>query len=145
MRIADKLELWNLGVRCFFDKLPQPNSVWASIETHRYSICFNLNADGSGVYCRVGKNGYTDKGRAMLSTICLRKDEVRMIENNMDNLEEYKPILEAFVIDSCAFPQDGGWYWSVKEVSDDSIVLHGCGGDIYEIQRISTNNYEFIL
>lgn len=144
MSIAQKLELWNLGARCFYGKQYE-QGVWGGIDTRKYSICFNLNKDGSGIYCRFGKNGYTQKGRAMLSTICLRDNEVRMIENNMDNLNEYVPILDAFIIDGCSFPDDGGWYWSVKEVSDDWIKLCGCGGDTYETYRISSNNHEFIV
>lgn len=143
MNIAKKLELWNLGARCFYDN--DSGSVWGGIDTRKYSICFNLNSDGSGVYCRVGKNGYTNKGRAMLSTICLRNNEIRMIDNNMENLNDYTPFLDAFIVDGCSFPQDGGWYWSVASVSDNCIKLNGCGGDTYEIYRISTNNHEFII
>ncbi len=36
---------------------------------------------------------------------------------------------------SCAFPADGGWYWSLKEVTDGVIYLNGCGGDTYGIYR----------
>ena len=144
MNVAQKLELWNLGARCFYGKQYE-QGVWGGIDTRKYSICFNLNKDGSGVYCRFGKNGYTLKGQAMLSTICLRDNEVRMIENNMDNLDEYEPILDAFIVDGCSFPEDGGWYWAVKEISDDCIKLCGCGGDTYETYRISTNNHEFIV
>ena len=42
---------------------------------------------------------------------------------------------ECFVADGCAFPSDGGWYWSVKEVTDDVIYLNGCGDVTYEIHR----------
>jgi hypothetical protein len=107
MRIAQKLELWNIGARCFYNE--QAGAVWGGIDTRKYSICYNLNADGSGIYCRFGKNGYTDKGRAMLSTICLRNNEVRMIKNNMDNLIEFKPILDAFISERChSLKTEGG-------------------------------------
>ena len=58
-----------------------------------------------------------------------------MIEDNLQTLEEYKPVEDCFIADGCAFPSDGGWYWSVKEVTDDVIYLNGCGGVIYEIHR----------
>ena len=58
-----------------------------------------------------------------------------MIENNLLSINEYKPNEDWFIVDGCSFPEDGGWYWSVKEVTDDVISLQGCGGDIYKICR----------
>ena len=43
--------------------------------------------------------------------------------------------VDFFVEDGCSFPDDGGWYWSVKEVTNDVIYLNGCGGATYEIQK----------
>lgn len=107
------------------------------LDTQKYSICFYVDIKQGYTYCRVGQNGFCEKGRAMLSTICIRHNECRMIENNLLSTNEYKPIEECFVADGCAFPSDGGWYWSIKEVTDDIIYLHGCSGAIYEIRRLS--------
>ena len=58
-----------------------------------------------------------------------------MIENNLSSINEYRPTEDYFVPDACSFPDDGGWYWSVREVTDDVIYLNGCGEVIYEIHR----------
>ena len=105
------------------------------IDTQKYSILFSLSIAENIVYCRVGQNGYCEKGRAMLSTVCVRENETRMIENNLLSINDYKPAEECFIVDACSFPDDGGWYWSVKEVTDDVIYLQGCGGQTYEIHR----------
>jgi hypothetical protein len=129
---AQKMALWEVG-KCFEYADGYFNVM---IDTQKYSILFSLSITDKWIYCRVGQNGYCEKGRAMLSTICIRHNEVRMIENNLLSINEYKPVEDCFVVDGCAFPPDGGWYWSLKEITDDVIYLHGCGGEIYEIHRI---------
>lgn len=57
----------------------------------------------------------------MLSTTCLRLNECRMIEENMKLIDKFKANEEFFISNGCAFPNDGGWYWYVKEVTDDYI------------------------
>jgi hypothetical protein len=129
--IAKRMALW--GVQYYFEYLDGYFHV--GIVTEKYSIYYNISVSEKYVYCRVGQNGYSEKGRAMLSTTCIRQNECRMIENNLMTLNDYKPIEDCFVVDRCAFPPDGGWYWSIKEVSDDVIYLNGCGGVTYEIHR----------
>ncbi|MCL2545846.1 MAG: hypothetical protein FWE06_01455 [Oscillospiraceae bacterium] len=132
LSIAKKMALWN--VNKYFEFADGYYNV--GIDTEKYSILFSFSLpDESWVYCRVGQNGYCEKGRAMLSTICIRQNEVRMIENNLQSINEYRPIEDCFAIDGCAFPPDGGWYWSVKEVTNDVIYLCGCGDQVYEIHR----------
>jgi hypothetical protein len=58
-----------------------------------------------------------------------------MIDDNLSSIQDYKPNGEWFVNDGCSFPEDGGWYWAIKKVTDDVIYLQGCGGDIYQIHR----------
>lgn len=129
--IAQRMELWNISKFAFCEK----GSFDAGIITKKYSINYSFSADGSYVYCRVGINGYCEKGYAMLSTICIRHNECRMVENNLRALEAYVPMKECFVENGCAFPWDGGWYWSIKEVTSDDILLNGCGGETYTICR----------
>lgn len=80
-------------------------------------------------------HGYCDKGYAMLSTICIRYDECRMIPDNTEAMKGYVPDEKYFVENSCAFPPDNSWYWSVRNVDDCTVYLNGCGGEIYEIHR----------
>lgn len=129
MTLAEKMAKWGVGLNFRYSD----TNPLAMIDTEKYSILYDVGKDY--IYCRVGQNGYCDKGRAMLSTICLRSDECRMLPDNRDSMSDYRPMEDCFNPDSCAFPPDGGWYWSVKEVTDDVIYLHGCGGDTYEIHR----------
>ena len=129
--LAEKMALWNVGKSFeISDYMTQ-----AMIDTQKYSILYSLSIPDNWIYCRVGQNGFCEKGRAMISPTCIRVMESRMIEDNLRTLNDYKPMEECFVVDGCAFPRDGGWYWSVKEVTDDVIYLNGCNGDIYEIRR----------
>jgi len=131
LSVAERMALW--GVNNFFEC--GDGHLNAGIDTQKYSIYYHLSVNDKRVYCRVGQNGYCERGRAMLSTACIRQNECRMAENNLKTLEEYKPLEECFIPDGCAFPADGGWYWSVKGVTDDVIYLNGCGGEVYEIHR----------
>jgi hypothetical protein len=131
LTVAERMALW--GVNKYFEYRDGYFNV--GIDTEKYSIYFYFSVTDKHVYCRVGQNGYCEKGRAMLSTVCIRQNECRMLENNLLTINEYKPMEECFVADSCAFPSDGGWYWSIKKVTDDVIYLHGCGGATYEIHR----------
>jgi len=137
LTVAQKLELWSLGTKYeFTDSL-----LIIQIVTRRYSIVFRSFKHGNILYARVGVNGYCDKGLAMLPIVCLRdgvdpkgkviiQKEVRMFNDIIEARTEYKPNAECFADDSCvAFPSNGGWYWSIKEVTDEYIKLHSCGGE----------------
>ncbi|MCH5272089.1 MAG: hypothetical protein J1E35_00315 [Lachnospiraceae bacterium] len=130
MSLSDKMRMWNCGkeFECF------DFAVHANINTERYSAIFNVNASNN-LYCRFGMHGYCDKGYAMLSTICIRQNECRMIPDNTEALKGYVPNEGYFADNSCAFPADGSWYWSVRNVDDSTVYLNGCGGDIYKICR----------
>ena len=152
LTIADKIDMEIFNRHCEIDNtvpVAQRMAKWCineyfecndscvnvGIDTVKYSIYFYLSVTGGHTYCRVGQNGFCEKGRAMLSPICIRHNECRMLEDNNLSKNDYKPILDCFVDDACAFPPDGGWYWSLKEVTDDVIYLNGCGGVTYEIHR----------
>lgn len=152
LSISKKLELWSIGTEYAFNN----DSLTAKIDAHKYSVCFCHYDYGNLTYCRVGLNGYCEKGHAMLSTVCLRdgidpegkieiEKEVQMLKNNFDSLKRFNPPLEYFSLNSCAFPSDGGWYWSVKEVADDFIILNSCGGGEDIRYKKRSNIYEFIL
>ncbi len=100
-----------------------------------YSVIFSIDIPRQFIYCRVGQNAYCEKGWAMKSTTCIRKNECRMIANNLDTLKDYIPDENCFVAGSCAFPADGGWYWSLKSIDSNVICLNGCSGEVYEIRK----------
>lgn len=131
--LAKRMALWGIGTLCYF----ADDNFEVKIDTEKYSAYFCVSGAQNFLYCRLGQNGYCEKGRAMLSTVCIRMNECRMLKDHRQALKEYKPVEECFVTGGCAFPPDGGWYWSVKSVTDDVIYLNGCGGVTYEIHRKS--------
>lgn len=128
---AEKMAKWNVNL--FFSVCDGRFS--AGIDTLKYSFYFSLDESRNFLYCRAGQNGYCDKGWAMLSTTCIRMNECRMIEDNLKALEEYKPNEDWFVVDGCSFPEDGGWYWSLREMTDTAAYLNGCGDATYTIEK----------
>ena len=128
---AEKMAKWN--VNCFFSVCDGRFS--AGIDTLKYSFNFNLDESRDFLYCRAGQNGYCEKGWAMRSTACIRMNECRMIDDNLNALEEYNPNEDWFVADGCSFPEDGGWYWSLREMTDTAAYLNGCGDATYVIEK----------
>lgn len=131
LSLGKRMALWGMNK----DFESREGNLTVDITTQKYSICYHLSLKEKHVYCRVGQNGYCEKGWAMLSTTCIRQNECRMIENNLLTLNEYLPDEKYFVENSCAFPPDGGWYWSINRVTTDVIYLNGCEGKSYEIHR----------
>ena len=129
--IAEVMAKWNVYQQGSFGD----GEIEFGVNTEQHSIYFGLDTKSDFIYCRVGKNGYCEKGWAMLSTTCVRGNECRMIPDNRDAKKPYHPDESCFVENGCAFPRDGGWYWSLKEVTEDVIRLNGCGDATYEITR----------
>jgi len=134
LSVTEKMTRWSIGTYI------EVNSkvVRAGIDTDKYSIFYAVDLSNEAnefIYCRVGQNGFCEKGRAMLPTIEIRHHLTRMIDDNLSSIHDYKPNEDWFVADGCTFPEDGGWYWSIKELTDDVIYLQGCSGDVYEIHR----------
>ena len=109
------------------------DGICAEIITEHFAAVFLARKDM--IYCRLGQNGYCEKGYAMLPGIVLRRNECRMIPDLTVMRQPYHPQEGCFAENGCAFPADGGWYWSVQAVTAEHILLNGCGGDTYLIAR----------
>lgn len=132
LSVKEKMMAWDVHQRySYYDE----GVLQVDVEMEKYAVCFLLHPKVNKIYCRVGIDGYCEKGKAMLSTVCIRENECRMLPDNRDMKKEFVPKEEFFVENGCAFPTDGGWYWSVKDATEDLIYLNGCAGDIYEIHR----------
>ncbi len=132
LSIADRMRRWNRGS---FYGWYGGSALRAWIGDGRYDMNWAIDLTLGFIYCRLGVSGYCDKGWAMRSTAVLRAQEVRMLPDHREALLPYQPIEDCFVDGGCTFPEDGGWYWSVKDVTADCITLNGCGGDTYAIYR----------
>ncbi len=133
LSVSEKMRAWN--VNCWYIVGQDGDSVHVNLSDGRFDCHWEMSVPQNVIYCRLGINGYCEKGWAMKPTIVLRAHACGMLPDHRDALLPYHPIEACFVVDGCAFPDDGGWYWSVKEVSDDMITLNGCGGDTYTIYR----------
>lgn len=131
LTLAQKMQRWNVNCYLFCES----GKVRANVSNGRYDCHWEADASSGAIYCRLGQNGYCERGWAMLSSVVLRPQECWMMADHREALRPYQPQEECFVEDGCAFPDDGGWYWSVKQVTDDCITLNGCGGDTYCIYR----------
>lgn len=129
--VAGKMAEWNKACRFNYGDA----EIEGQINTVKYSAYFGIEPNNNFLYCRMGQNAYCEKGWAMLSTTCIRMNESRMLRDNLLALNDYIADENCFVKDGCAFPSDGGWYWSIKGVTDDVVYLNGCGGVTYEIHK----------
>ena len=140
LSVAEKMARWNIWIDL---NVGEENTIRAGIDTRKYSILYNVDLNGNQyddnykefIYCRTAQKGYCEKGHAMLPTVLIRHHQTSMLVDNLSSINDYKPNEDWFVDDGCSFPKDGGWYWAIKEVTDDVIHLQGCGGDIYTIHR----------
>jgi hypothetical protein len=136
--VAERMKIWNTGIHLGYNN----HYLWANIATPKYDITFNFGSKSSSeidIYCRLGLNAFTEKGRAMLPVVCTRAGGAMMLDA-LDQIPDFIPDEKYFPENSCSVdaglePDDGAWYWSVKEVNDDYITLYGCGGETYKINR----------
>ncbi len=133
LSVSEKMRAWN--VNCWSMVGEDGQSVHVNISDGRFDCHWGINVPQNLIYCRLGVSGYCEKGWAMKPTVTLRAFSCGMLSDHREALLPYHPIEKCFIPDGCAFPDDGGWYWSVREVSDDAVSLNGCGGDTYVIYR----------
>ncbi len=133
LSVAEKMRAWN--VDCWYIVGEKGDTLHSNISNGRFDCHWELNWPEGVIYCRLGVSGYCAKGWAMLPTSVFRAQACGMLADHRDALLPYRPNEECFVPDGCAFPDDGGWYWSVKDVTPDCITLNGCGGATYTIYR----------
>ncbi len=133
LSLSERMRAWN--VHSWYIAGEKGDSVHCNVGNGRYDCHWQITLPENFIYCRLGVSGYCEKGWAMLPTIQLRAHACGMLPDHRDALLPYRPDEDCFVPDGCAFPEDGGWYWSVRDATEDRITLNGCGGDTYCIYR----------
>ena len=145
LTVAERLALWFKYVHFSLNEV----TLTAMIDTSKYSIFYYVSFDDKEayanvpidsdvvIYCRVGQVGISNKGLAMLPSIQIRDHRVGMVKDNLASINDFIPNDDMFIVDRCVTNLSDGqvWYWTVKEVTDDVIFLHGCEGNTYEICR----------
>ncbi len=133
LSLADRMRAWN--VNSWYIPGEKGDTITCNIGNGHYDCHWQIILPENFIYCRLGVSGYCEKGWAMLPTVQLRAHACGMLPDHRDALLPYQPDETCFIPDGCAFPEDGGWYWSVRDVTEDRITLNGCGGDTYYIHR----------
>jgi len=149
--IGKCLTKWNLGSGFLEDD--KENNFTTEITTNKHSYLFTLTKWNNDkiLYCRAAKIKSNNKGSIFAQNIRLMKNSneftAKMAENNSIISKENILIQDhLFNPKSCVFINGGEEiYWSVKEFSEDEIILNGCGGEEYKHSRPKTKseNYEY--
>jgi hypothetical protein len=137
---------WSLGA--VFKEDDCNSSFSAEINTNRHSYTFTFDKwQGTQIlYCRAARIRSNNNGSVFAQNIRMMKNNNEFTANMLlNNLEISKQDIQInnhlFNPESCVFINDGNEiYWSLKEFSEDEIILNGCGEEEYEYTRPITDN-----
>jgi len=140
---------WSLGSGFIEDDEYQ--TFTAEIHTNKHSYIFSQNKwkGDKFLYCRAAKIKSNNSGSVFSQNIRLMKNSneftAKMVEDNL--LISKQDILiqnDLFNPKSCVFVNDGKEiYWSLKDFSENEIILNGCAGEEYKHLRPKTKDKNF--
>ena len=148
--IGKCLTEWKLGASYFENN--KNNDFTAQVITNKHSYIFTSTKwkDNKILYCRSARIKSNNEGSVFAQNIRLMKNNkdftARMVEDNL-KVSRKNIIINNRLFDAkkCVFI-DGGEeiYWSLKEFSEDEIILNGCGEE-YKFTRptIESCGYEY--
>lgn len=139
---------WSLGATYEEDDINQTFS--AEINTNKHSYTFTLNKwkDMQLLYCRGARIRTNNNGSVFAQNIRMMKNDNEFTANfplNNFEISNQEIIInnDLFSPTSCVFIDGGNEiYWSLKSLSDDLIILNGCGGEEYKYTRPTEENGE---
>lgn len=141
--IADRLTEWRLGTTVGVDKKSKDILVEVNTSKNMFIYCI-LNGM---YYLRAARIENVNEGTLFYQNIRLMKNpntQERTIYFSDNNQEEVLGDLEinmdGFKPDVCYFDPNGGIYWSYTSHTSDQIILNGCAGDTYYINRRKAND-----
>lgn len=136
--IADRLTEWRLGAIVGFDKKTKE----IAVEVNTPKNMFIYYIAGGMYYLRAARIENVNEGTLFYQNIRLMKNpntQERTVYFSANNQEEVLGSLEinmeGFKPDACYFDPNGGIYWSYTSHTPDQIILNGCAGDTYYINR----------
>ena len=145
------LSEWNIG--SVFSEDDKKHTFTAKINTNKHSYIFSLDKfEGNHIlYCRAARISSNNNGSVFAQNIRLMKNNnefsANMVLNNLETSKQEINIKnDLFNPNSCVFIDGGNEiYWSLKDFSDDEIILNGCGDEEYKyIRPIKENDgYEY--
>lgn len=152
-KLEDCLKTWRMGT-AVGKSYATPNKInpYVEITTKRHAYVFSISHDM--VYCRAARYDTCDLGMVFAQNFRISQIEkygrqVYMFPDNNSARDTLSMRPEYFDPNLCAVTPENeggkmaGIYWSVKEKSDNLIILHGCRGDKYYFPRVRKDLIEF--
>ena len=141
--IADRLTEWRLGATVGVDK--KTKDIVAEVNTPKNMFIYHI-LNGM-YYLRAARIENVNEGTLFYQNIRLMKNpntQERTVYFSANNQKEVLGNLEinmdGFKPDACYFDPNGGIYWSYTSHTPDQIILNGCAGDTYYINRKMSDN-----
>lgn len=141
--IADRLTEWRLGATVGVDK--KTKDIVVEVNTPKNMFIYHI-LNGM-YYLRAARIENVNEGTLFYQNIRLMKNpntQERTVYFSANNQEEVLGNLEinmdGFKPDACYFDPNGGIYWSYTSHTPDQIIISGCAGDTYYINRKMADN-----
>ena len=141
--IADRLMEWRLGATVGVDK--KTKDIVVEVNTPKNMFIYHI-LNGM-YYLRAARIENVNEGTLFYQNIRLMKNpntQERTVYFSANNQKEVLGNLEinmdSFKPDACYFDPNGGIYWSYTSHTPDQIILNGCAGDTYYINRKMSDN-----
>lgn len=136
--LADRLTEWRLGATVGFNK----DTKEIAVEVNTLKNMFIYYIAGGMYYLRAARIENVNEGTLFYQNIRLMKNpntQERTVYFSRNNQSEVMGGLEinidGFKPEACYFDPNGGIYWSYTSHTPDQIILNGCAGDTYYINR----------
>ena len=136
--IADRLTEWRLGATVGVDK--KTKDIVVEVNTPKNMFIYHI-LNGM-YYLRAARIENVNEGTLFYQNIRLMKNpntQERTVYFSQNNQSEVMGGLEinmdGFKPEACYFDPNGGIYWSYTSHTPDQIILNGCAGDTYYINR----------
>lgn len=141
--LSDRLTEWRLGATVGFNKATRE----IAVEVNTPKNMFIYYIAGGMYYLRAARIENVNEGTLFYQNIRLMKNPntkestVYFSSNNQKEvLGELEINMDGFKPEACYFDPNGGIYWSYTSHTPDQIVLNGCAGDTYYINRRMAND-----
>lgn len=141
--LADRLTEWRLGATVGFNK--ETKEIAVEVNTPKNMFIYYIA--GGMYYLRAARIENVNEGTLFYQNIRLMKNpntQERTVYFSANNQKEVLGNLEinmdGFKPDACYFDPNGGIYWSYTSHTPDQIILNGCAGDTYYINRKMSDN-----
>lgn len=136
--LADRLTEWRLGATVGFNK--ETKEIAVEVNTPKNMFIYYIA--GGMYYLRAARIENVNEGTLFYQNIRLMKNpntQERTVYFSQNNQSEVMGGLEinidGFKPEACYFDPNGGIYWSYTSHTPDQIILNGCAGDTYYVNR----------